>query len=403
LKTLIDAVQATADAIEVDTGEIGAAGAGLTAVPWNASWDAEVQSEVNDALVALHLDHLIVQTGSVSNGDAFATTTVFKTDLTASDDTFEDQVLLFTSGALSGQSKPISAYAQTNGQITVSEPLTAAPSDAVTFAILAGHVHPIADIQAGLSTFDETTDNIAGTVGGIAGTITTLDALDTAQDTQHGTTQTAISGLNDLSAAEVNAEVDTALSDYDGPTKAELDSGLAALNDLSAAQVNAEVDTALGDYDPPTRAELTTDTNSILTRLGTPAGADVSTDIAAVKTDTGNLVTRITSTLFTGITSLAEWLGLLAGKQAGDSTALTEIAATGAGSGTFDEATDSLEAIRDRGDAEWTTGRGGGGGGSAPTAAEIRIEMDDNSTKLAAIVADTNELQTDDIPGFAWD
>ena len=29
---------------------VGAAGAGLTAIPWNASWDAEVQSEVEDAL-----------------------------------------------------------------------------------------------------------------------------------------------------------------------------------------------------------------------------------------------------------------------------------------------------------------------------------------------------------------
>lgn len=35
-----------------DTAEIGAAGAGLTAVPWNASWDAEVQSEATDALNA---------------------------------------------------------------------------------------------------------------------------------------------------------------------------------------------------------------------------------------------------------------------------------------------------------------------------------------------------------------
>lgn len=35
-----------------DTAEIGAAGAGLTAVPWNASWDAEVQSECTDALNA---------------------------------------------------------------------------------------------------------------------------------------------------------------------------------------------------------------------------------------------------------------------------------------------------------------------------------------------------------------
>lgn len=47
------------DGILVDTGEIGSAGAGLTAVPWNSDWDAEVQSEVNDALVALHLDHLL--------------------------------------------------------------------------------------------------------------------------------------------------------------------------------------------------------------------------------------------------------------------------------------------------------------------------------------------------------
>lgn len=31
---------------------IGAAGAGLSAVPWNAAWDAEVQSEVADALTA---------------------------------------------------------------------------------------------------------------------------------------------------------------------------------------------------------------------------------------------------------------------------------------------------------------------------------------------------------------
>lgn len=40
------------DAILVDTAVIGAAGAGLTAIPWNASWDTEVQSECTDALNA---------------------------------------------------------------------------------------------------------------------------------------------------------------------------------------------------------------------------------------------------------------------------------------------------------------------------------------------------------------
>ena len=36
--------------IESQTDDIGAAGAGLTALPWNASWDAQVQSECKDAL-----------------------------------------------------------------------------------------------------------------------------------------------------------------------------------------------------------------------------------------------------------------------------------------------------------------------------------------------------------------
>ena len=50
----IAAVKAQTGAIETDTQDlqtqVGVDGAGLTAVPWNAAWDAEVQSEVDDAL-----------------------------------------------------------------------------------------------------------------------------------------------------------------------------------------------------------------------------------------------------------------------------------------------------------------------------------------------------------------
>lgn len=74
---------------------------------------------------------------------------------------------------------------------------------------------------------------------------------------------TDITGFNDLSAAQVNAEADQALADYDAPTKAELDSGLAALNDLDAAGVrtalglaSANLDSQLGDL--PTNSELAT-------------------------------------------------------------------------------------------------------------------------------------------------
>jgi hypothetical protein len=50
--TALATVDSKADDILVDTAEIGAAGAGLTAVPWNTAWDAEVQSEATDALNA---------------------------------------------------------------------------------------------------------------------------------------------------------------------------------------------------------------------------------------------------------------------------------------------------------------------------------------------------------------
>lgn len=41
--------------------------------------------------------------------------------------------------------------------------------------------------------------------------------------------------------AQVNTEMDTALGDYDAPTKTEMDSAFAALNDLSAADILAMV------------------------------------------------------------------------------------------------------------------------------------------------------------------
>jgi hypothetical protein len=59
----VDTVDGNVDSILTDTGEIGAAGAGLSAIPWNSSWDAEVQSEVADALEAT-IDDSIPADGS---------------------------------------------------------------------------------------------------------------------------------------------------------------------------------------------------------------------------------------------------------------------------------------------------------------------------------------------------
>lgn len=115
----------------------------------------------------------------------------------------------------------------------------------------------------------------------------------------------------------------------------------------------------------------------------------LASSLSTLQTDVTTLLGRITSTLFTGITSLGQWLGLIAGKQTGNSTARTELRATGAGSGTFDETTDSVEALRDRGDAAWVTGT------TPPTVAAIRAEMDSNSTQLASIKSDTAAILLD--------
>lgn len=96
------------------------------------------------------------------------------------------------------------------------------------------------------------------------------------------------------------------------------------------------------------------------------------------------ITTRAAASIFTGITSLAQWLGLMAGKQVGDTTARTEIRATGAGSGTFDETADSQEALRDRGDAAWTTATGF----STHSAADVWSVGSRTLTSVGTLVAD---------------
>ena len=71
--------------------------------------------------------------------------------------------------------------------------------------------------------------------------------------------------------------------------------------------------------------------------------ADHTANIASILTDTGTTL----EARFTGMTSLTEWLSAIAGKQASDATAQTEMRAGGAGSGTYDATTDSQEAISD--------------------------------------------------------
>jgi len=189
-KPEVDVVSISDDATAANNAELafdGGSGYGFTGctMPWNAAWDAEVQSEVNDGLVAFFTssaqlvddiwDEVLtkaahnvansaakymrqvkqsvsVSESAINDPGAAATTTVFNTDLTEADDFWNDCVLVFTSGSLAGQAKPIADFANANGTITLDEALTSIPADNDEFVILSTHVHPVSQISNGVLT-----------------------------------------------------------------------------------------------------------------------------------------------------------------------------------------------------------------------------------------------------------
>lgn len=93
-------------------------------------------------------------------------------------------------------------------------------------------------------------------------------------------------------------------------------------------------------------------TTTLLSRLSAARAGyldNLSAGAVATASALATAASNITSILgkFTGITLLAQWIGALAGKQTPNSTAVTEINATGAGGGTFNPVTDSLEAVQE--------------------------------------------------------
>jgi len=122
------------------------------------------------------------------------------------------------------------------------------------------------------------TDDVPGLVAALNDP--TAAAISTAVWSAVTRTLTAGTNLNDISQSEVNAQVDAALADYDGPTKAELDAALAALNDLSEAEVRAALGLSAANLD---------------TQIGTLATpAQVNAEVVdVVRTDTATELSSV--------------------------------------------------------------------------------------------------------------
>jgi hypothetical protein len=184
---------------------------------------------------------------------------VYSLTLTQGETNADRAALIPSSSTASVVGSPIIAY-------TTGGAVPAAAAGASTGLALTSSVD---DVETKIDTVDTVADGIATTLGTAGAGLTDLGGMSTAMK------------------AEVNAEADTALSDYDAPTKAEMDAkfsttdglittldtvadglattlgtagaGLTDLGGMSTgmkAEVNAEADTALGDYDAPTKAEV---------------------------------------------------------------------------------------------------------------------------------------------------
>lgn len=91
----------------------------------------------------------IKQTVSVTEGtiSGTPTATAFDTDLTQASSFWTDALLVLTTGAGAGQSRPIISYDNTNGRITLDEALSVTPSNGDEFVIASTHIHSLSQLR----------------------------------------------------------------------------------------------------------------------------------------------------------------------------------------------------------------------------------------------------------------
>lgn len=291
-------VSADIAAIEAQTDDIGAAGAGLTAVPWNAAWDAEVQSEVADALavydpptkaeldtavapLALEATLALVKaktdllSAASGTSDSGTTTTMVDAARTEADtDYWKGNFILFTSGNIAGQMRLITAFTPGTDTITFA-PATTQAVGTHTYEIV-----PFSrvDVQLWLGTVVTAlvSNLVPSYIGGMAANTLNASALATDAVTE------IQAGLSTLDAAGVRTAV--------GLASANLDAQLSTIDDFldtEVAAIKAKTDNLPSD--PADQSLIIAATDAIVALLGTPAGASLAADIAAIEAQTDDI------------------------------------------------------------------------------------------------------------------
>jgi hypothetical protein len=366
----------TIPAILVDTAEIGVAGAGLTeaggtgdqltAVPWNAAWDAEVQSECADALTAFGASTLTAAQVNAECDTAIAdaalataanlATVLADTNELQTDWTNGGRLDLILDGILDDTGTTgvvLATSAIGSNQLTTGAKTDLA--DAFLNRVMPGSITEDSTayyLKYGpyVAFVSNVTGTPSSTVVQVTGTGVTTDdywndCLLVIQDADGKRQAKPILTYNyDAGGPTYTFTVDEAFASV--PVSGNV--AFVVLTHIHpVSQIQSGLATSAGLATAQLDLDILTGTDGVTLATSQPNYAPSTA--ASLATLAGK---------FTGITLLAQWLGAAFGKQTPNSTALTEINATGAGSGTFTGATDSLEALRDRGDSAWVTATG---------------------------------------------
>ena len=120
----------------------------------NAVWDSSYSVHVQSGTFGKLMD-LLRKSNRAIDAEVAGTpsASAFDTNLTGyADSVFDHELLVFTSGALVGEARPILSYSATNGRVTFEEALSAVPQASDEFVILPYHTTPTSEIQDGLVT-----------------------------------------------------------------------------------------------------------------------------------------------------------------------------------------------------------------------------------------------------------
>ena len=450
----VDTIDGIVDSILVDTAEIGAAGAGLTALASAANLatltgyvDTEVAAikattDKLDATLELSSDGQIFTAAALQNAPSSGSgldaagvraavglaSANLDTQLAAIDDAVDTEVAAIKAttdkldATLENSSDGWIFTAPALQQVpAVSVPSAADVADAVWDEPIAPHAAVSGSTAEALNAAGASGDPwvaalpgsySAGQAGYILGT--NLDA--TVSSRASATDLATVAGYVDTEVAAIKAVTDkldgTLELSSDGQifTAAALQNAPTSSGGLDAAGVRAAIglasanlDTQLADL--PTNAELSTalasSDDAVLAVLGTPAGASLAADVAAVQSDTNDIQSRLPAALVSGridasVGAMANNVMTAAAAAADLTTELQSGLATSAALSSLDAKVDVVDGVVDSILVDTAEiGVAGAGLTALATAANLATVAGYLDTEIAAILADTNELQTD--------